>query len=75
VCKPWKSHNGRLFPKSAFTLNLRDRTIECPNGQMQRFAFGTIVEFDPDVCDRCALRSHDAFKSGARLGPAPLAES
>ena len=21
VCKPWKSHNGRLFPKSAFTLN------------------------------------------------------
>src|SRR5712691_3212750 len=56
VCKPWKSHNGRLFPKSAFTLNLRDRTIECPSGQVQRFAFGTIVEFDPDVCDRCALR-------------------
>ena len=38
VCKPWKSHNGQLFPKSAFTLNLRDHTIECPNGQMQRFA-------------------------------------
>ena len=35
VCKPWKSHNGRLFPKSAFTLNLRDRTIACPNGQVQ----------------------------------------
>ena len=57
VCKPWKSHNGQLFPKSAFTLNLRDHTIECPNGQMQRFALGTIVEFDPDICDRCALRS------------------
>jgi hypothetical protein len=56
VCKPWKSHNGRLFPKSAFTLNLRDRTIACPNGQVQRFTFGTIVEFDADVCDRCALR-------------------
>ena len=56
VCKPWKSHNGRLFPKSAFTLNLRDRTIECPNGQVQRVAFGTIVEFDSDVCDRCSLR-------------------
>ena len=53
VCKPWKSHNGRLFPKSAFTLNLRDRTIACPNGQVQRFSFGTVVEFDPDVCDRC----------------------
>ena len=35
VCKPWKSHNGRLFPKSAFTLNIRDRTIACPNGQVQ----------------------------------------
>src|SRR5204863_2862135 len=38
VCKPWKSHNGRLFPKSAFRLNLRDRTIACPSGQVQRFA-------------------------------------
>jgi hypothetical protein len=57
VCKPWKSHNGRLFPKSAFTLNLRDRTIACPNGQVQRFTFGTIVEFEADVCDQCALRS------------------
>jgi photosystem II stability/assembly factor-like uncharacterized protein len=50
VCKPWKSHNGNLFPKSAFRLNLRDRTIECPQGQVQRFAFGSVVEFDPDVC-------------------------
>jgi hypothetical protein len=58
VCKPWKSRNGRLFPKSAFTINIRNRTIACPNGQVQRFAFGTMVEFDPDVCDRCRLRAH-----------------
>lgn len=57
VCKPWKSHNGRLFPKSAFTLHLRDRTIACPTGQVQRFTFGTMVEFDSDICDRCAQRS------------------
>jgi len=57
VCKPWKSSNGRLFPKSAFTLNLRDRTITCPEGQVQRFAVGTVVEFDPDVCDHCAVRA------------------
>ena len=56
VCKPWKSHNGSLFPKSAFRLNLRDRTIECPQGHVQRFAFGSVVEFDPDVCDRCPVR-------------------
>ncbi|MEO7275658.1 MAG: IS1182 family transposase [Vicinamibacterales bacterium] len=57
VCKPWKSYNGSLFPKSAFTLNIRDRTIACPSGQVQAFSFGTVVEFDADVCDRCALRA------------------
>lgn len=57
VCKPWQSHNGQLFPKSAFTLNLRDRTITCPNGQIQPVTFGTTVEFDPDVCDHCAQRA------------------
>jgi hypothetical protein len=56
VCKPWKSYNGRLFPKSAFTLNLRDRTIACPSGHLQRITFGTTVEFDPDRCDHCTLR-------------------
>jgi hypothetical protein len=57
VCKPWKSQNGRLFPKSAFTLNLRDRTITCPDGHVQPIAFGKTVEFDPDICDPCPLRS------------------
>jgi hypothetical protein len=57
VCKPWTSRNGKLFPKSAFTLNIRDRTIACPNGQVQGFSFGSVVEFDPDVCDRCVLRA------------------
>jgi hypothetical protein len=56
ICKPWTSRNGSLFPKSAFRLNMRDRTIECPNGHVQRFTFGTTVEFDPDICDHCALR-------------------
>src|SRR5215204_2243159 len=57
LCKPWRSRNGKLFPKSAFTLNIRDRTIACPNGQVQGFSFGTVVEFNPDGCDRCLLRA------------------
>ncbi|MGH6690693.1 MAG: IS1182 family transposase [Gammaproteobacteria bacterium] len=57
VCKPWKAHNGQLFPKSAFRLNLRDRTITCPNGQVHPIAFGTVVEFDPDICDHCTRRT------------------
>jgi hypothetical protein len=58
VCKPWTSSNGSLFPKSAFTLNIRDRTITCPTGQVQGFSYGTVVEFDADVCDRCGVRAH-----------------
>jgi hypothetical protein len=57
ICKPWRSRNGQLLPKSAFTLNIRNRTIACPNGQVHGFSFGTVVEFDPDVCDRCPLRA------------------
>ena len=57
VCKPWKSRNGSLFPKSAFTLNIRNRTIACPNGHVQGFAFGTVVAFDPEVCDHCPRRA------------------
>jgi hypothetical protein len=56
-CKPWTSRNGSLFPKSAFTFNMRDRTIQCPNGHVQRFTVGTTVEFDPDICDHCPLRT------------------
>lgn len=56
LCKPWTSRNGRLFPKSAFTLNMRDRTIVCPNGQVQRFTLGTTVTFDSAICDQCARR-------------------
>lgn len=56
VCRPWRAHNGKLFPKSRFDINVRDRTIACPAGKIQRFDFGTTVEFDPEHCDRCSLR-------------------
>jgi hypothetical protein len=56
VCKPWRVPNGELFPKAAFALNLRDRTIRCPNGHVQPITFGTTVEFDPTLCDPCPLR-------------------
>lgn len=57
ICKPWRSRNGKMFPKSVFNLNMRDRTIECPAGQVQPFSFGTVVEFDSEICDRCPQRS------------------
>jgi hypothetical protein len=56
VCKPWNSPNGTLFPKAAFKVNMRDRTVTCPAGQAQDFQIGTTVEFDADICARCSLR-------------------
>ncbi len=57
-CKPWMFKNGELFSKADFDLNLRDRTITCPSGlQTERFALGTTVEFDSEICDSCPVRS------------------
>jgi DDE family transposase/transposase-like protein DUF772 len=56
ICKPWNTKNRSLFPKSAFKLDVRDRTITCPDGQSMAFELGSIVEFDPDWCDICPLR-------------------
>ena len=33
------------------------RTITCPNGQVQHFELGDVVEFDSHVCDNCPLRA------------------
>jgi hypothetical protein len=57
LCKPWNAKNKKLFPKSAFKLDLRARAITCPAGQTVRFQLGTSAEFDPDVCDQCPLRA------------------
>jgi hypothetical protein len=57
ISKPWRSRNGRLFPKTAFKINLRDRTITCPADHTQHFQLGSVVEFDAEVCDRCPLRA------------------
>ena len=57
VCKAWNSRNGTLFPKSAFAVNIRDRTVTCPAGQSQAFELGSTVEFDADLCASCSLRA------------------
>jgi hypothetical protein len=57
ICRPWQFSNRGLFPKADFDINIRDRTITCPRGQTQRFQFGTTVEFDGAICDKCPARS------------------
>ena len=56
ICKPWASRNGEAFTKAAFRFNMRDRTITCPSGEVEQLRFGSVVEFDPEVCDPCRLR-------------------
>lgn len=59
VCRPWKGNNGKtgLFGKRDFKINVRDATVTCPAGQVERFDPGQEVEFDPEVCSACPLRA------------------
>lgn len=66
MCWPWIVRNGKLFPKSAFTINMRNRTITCPAGERQRFELGVAVEFriSAQACHTCSLRA-----KGTNAGP------
>ena len=56
VCRPWVARGKGLFSKTAFKINMRDLSITCPAGETESIVFGTVTEFDPEVCDRCELR-------------------
>jgi hypothetical protein len=57
ICRPWQTpDNEGRFTKDDFKLDLRAKTITCPNGQTQRFQPGTQVKFTASICDRCPLR-------------------
>lgn len=57
ICKPWVPHNGKLFTKAEFKINMRDMTITCPAGEIERIDLGADVEFNPEACARCPLRA------------------
>jgi len=57
ICRPWQFSNRGLFAKADFDINIRDRTITCPQGQTQRFEFGTTVSFDGPTCRTCPVRA------------------
>lgn len=57
ICRPWLAHNGELFNKRDFTLNMRDRTITCPAGEQQPIVLGAKVEFPAETCRDCSLRA------------------
>ena len=56
-CRPWVPRNGKFFSKALFRINIRNRTITCPEGQTVPVKFGSTVEFDAEQCGRCSSRS------------------
>lgn len=65
ICKPWVARNGSRFRKSDFHIDMRRLTITCPAGQTERFEPGSVVEFDPETCSRCPLRTQCTLASPA----------
>ena len=64
LCKPWVARNGKRFAKGAFKIDMRAQTITCPAGEVECFTPGEVVEFDPDACSRCSLRSQCTMAAG-----------
>jgi len=57
VCKPWVARNGKLFAKSAFKIDMKEMTVTCPAGEVERIDLGADVEFEAEVCAACSLRA------------------
>jgi len=63
LCKPWVARNGKRFATANFKIDMRAHTITCPAGEVEYFTPGEVVEFDPDACSRCPLRSQCTMAS------------
>jgi len=55
-CKAWPVRNGDRFPKTAFTLDWQQQTIQCPHQVRLRFELGGTVHFPAAVCAACPLQ-------------------
>lgn len=56
ICRPWQHPNRGLFTKADFRLDMRARTITCPNDKTLPFQIGRTVTFDASDCDECPMR-------------------
>jgi len=59
LAKPWgqRAHRPGLFTKNDFKIDLRSQTLTCPAGEVEQFEPGETVQFDPEACGACSLRS------------------
>lgn len=68
LAKPWGGRNSRpeLFGKRDFKIDMRAKTIMCPAGQVEAFEPGDTVEFDPEICGACTLRSRCTLSASGK---------
>jgi hypothetical protein len=66
--KPWPQRARRLglFSKLDFTIDLRAKTITCPEGEVEPFEPGETVEFDPEACGACSQRAKCTLAASGR---------
>ncbi len=59
VCRPWRGASAKsgLFGKRDFKVNIRAGPLTCPAGEVEPFEPGAVVQFDPEACGPCKLRS------------------
>ncbi len=60
LAKPWALRAAKpgLFSKADFRIDLRNRTVTCPAGEVESFEPGETVHFDPEACGACRLRAN-----------------
>jgi hypothetical protein len=76
ICKPWPVRNshGNLFTKNHFKIDTRAMTITCPAGEVESFEPGAVVQFDPDACGPCELRTQCTHAASGRGRTVTMAE-
>jgi hypothetical protein len=76
IAKPWgrRARADGLFTKSDFDIDLRTKTITCPEGQVEQFEPGSTVEFDPDICAGCPQRTRCTSAAAGRGRTVSIAE-
>lgn len=76
VCKPWPARGAMpgMFTKTDFKINIRLRTITCPNNHSEHFEPGETVQFPPEACGNCPLRGKCTMAAVGRGRSVNIAE-
>jgi hypothetical protein len=74
--KPWGARAARpdMFTKRDFKIDLRTQTVTCPAGEVEPFEPGETVEFDPETCGSCPLRTNCTQAASGRGRTISIAE-